>query len=136
MAEPLKTTIHGQLAYSVASLLVRAASSVVQQMSRHEFVAEWESEIWHELSAQNHSIGRSAAIVRRALGAVPHALWLRKKQPKRRTALMDSIIQDFPLVDIVDRAKIKIQDIERQEKERESQSDSLTNVSDTLYIDN
>lgn len=49
---------------------------------------------------------------------------------------LNSVIQDFPLVDIVDRAKIKIQDIERKENERESHNDSLLNLSDTLYIDN
>lgn len=62
------------VALTRASLaLVRAVSVVVPLGARREWLAEWEAEIaWHT--------GSSLALASRCLGALPHALWLRREQ--------------------------------------------------------
>jgi putative ABC transport system permease protein len=53
--------------------VVRAASVVVPSAARREWLAEWEAEIaWHT--------GSSLVLASRCLGALPHALWMRRQQ--------------------------------------------------------
>ncbi|MGE5814433.1 MAG: ABC transporter permease [Acidobacteriota bacterium] len=70
-------------AHACARLLVRGAALVAPRAARSEFRAEWLAELhW---SAADIDDGRRPAaasreLVRRALGAFVHALWLRKEQ--------------------------------------------------------
>jgi hypothetical protein len=62
------------VALTRASLVfVRAVSVVVPLAARREWLAEWEAEIaWHT--------GSPPVLASRCLGALPHALWLRREQ--------------------------------------------------------
>jgi putative ABC transport system permease protein len=63
--------------------LVRVCSAVVPSVSRQDWRAEWEAEVrhrWDLLDRRNHLDWRTRMdLVRRALGALPDAAWLRRQ---------------------------------------------------------
>ena len=71
------------LALTLTLALVRLFSAVVPRVSRADWRAEWEAEVryrWTSLNAGQHPDWRTRMdLVRRALGALPDAAWIRRQ---------------------------------------------------------
>src|SRR5262249_43827300 len=74
--------------------LVRIAGPLVPRQRRDEWKAEWFAELHYRIHALDRAALLNAAarrnLVLRSLGAVPHALWLRRSEWR-----LDELIQDL-----------------------------------------
>ena len=63
-----------------ARALIALASLIVPFDVRAAWREEWEAEVWHQLRGRGGTRGSASgvAVVMRCLGAVPHALWIRR----------------------------------------------------------
>jgi predicted permease len=81
-------------AWRRAAAVVAVAAAIVPRTRRAEWRAEWLAELYHQILAL-HCAGVLDAsarrdVFRRALGAVPHAVWVRRSQWN-----LDMLIQDL-----------------------------------------
>jgi putative ABC transport system permease protein len=76
-----------------ATAIVRAASRIVPGSRRGEWLAEWDGELSYRIASRDRA-GRldrreAAAILFRAWGAVPHALWVLRHEMRLEPMLQD-----------------------------------------------
>jgi predicted permease len=78
---------------ALARALVALSSAVVPAAFRDDWTREWQSELWHyhERMARGAELSRGARVdlLRRACGALLHALWLRKEEWSLSVILQD-----------------------------------------------
>ncbi len=80
--------------FQVGRAALRVVRPLVPAGRRREWVQEWESELWHRLEEHERAApigGRTTVdLTLRLLGALPHALWLRREEWR-----LDMIGQDL-----------------------------------------
>ncbi len=67
----------GSTLFRLIRLLVRASAPLVPRDRRDEWLKEWEGELWH---AAHRSRAGGWTVTRRAVGALRHALWMRRQE--------------------------------------------------------
>jgi putative ABC transport system permease protein len=79
--------------FRLSLALVAAVRFLAPESERHDWLCEWHGELWHRRQGKR-SWGRSprsgGALLFRALGAIPHALWLRAQEWR-----LEMLIQDL-----------------------------------------
>jgi putative ABC transport system permease protein len=93
MSAAAESSNAGRATYRRATGIVRAASLVVPASRRREWLREWDGELSYRIFALDRAgrldAGAAAAILFRALGAFPHALWVLRDETRFETMLQD-----------------------------------------------
>jgi len=77
----------------VARIIVRAAALIVPRDRRDDWLREWDAELWHFLAKpgrEGRAVPRTAfPLAWRLIGAVPHAIWIRRNDWRTEMILQD-----------------------------------------------